>query len=157
MPSKQTQAAVDPRDCGVGIRGVAMTIDSFVWFALLFVAVFPVAAITGDITTVGGETSADLEGTPATAAFALWLGLSIGYHTLLEWRFGGTAGKYLVGIRATNADGTPLTLRSSLVRNVARLVDFLPLLYGVNIALLATSERHRRLGDRLAGTAGVRT
>lgn len=145
-----------PEECGVGIRGVAMAIDSVVWFALFFVSTFLVAAITGDIQTSGATTNADLEGTPALVSLILWFGLSLGYHALLEWRFGRTIGKALVKIRATNADGSPLSLQSSLVRNVLRLVDFLPLLYLVGIVSLTLSDRSKRLGDRVADTVVVR-
>lgn len=146
-----------PTECGVGIRGVAMAIDSTVWFVLLFVAIFPIAAVTGNVQTAGGTTNADLTGTPATVALLLWLGLGLGYHTLLEWRFGQTIGKYLVGIRATSDDDSPLTLRSSLVRNVSRLVDFLPFLYLAAIVALSLSDRRKRLGDRLGDTVVVRS
>ena len=133
-----------------------MTIDSVVWFALFFVATLPVAAATGQLETTASGANASLEGTPATVAFALWLALGIGYHTLLEWRFGKTLGKYLVGIRAANEDGSALSLRSSLIRNVARLVDFLPVFYVVGIVVLVLSEEPKRLGDRFGGTVVVR-
>jgi uncharacterized RDD family membrane protein YckC len=142
--------------CGLGIRGVAMAIDSVIWFGLLFVAVYAVAAATGQVETVANGTDADLEGGPAGAALALWLGLAIGYHTLSEWRFGRTIGKALVRIRVENADGTSLSLRSSLVRNLVRLVDWLPFGYGVGILTLIVSGQPRRLGDRLGGTVVVR-
>lgn len=147
----------DRRYCGVGIRGVAMTIDAFVWFALAFVAFFAIGAVTGDIESVDGTVTADLEGTPALAAFTLWLGLAIGYHTVLEWRYGKTLGKYLVGIRVAEPDGSPPTLRASLVRNVARLVNWLPGFYLVGIGVLLASERPTRLGDRVGETVVVRT
>lgn len=141
-----------PQECGVGIRGVAMAIDSGVWFVLLFVATYPIAAITGNIQTTASGTQADLTGIPAMVALLLWFGLALGYHTLLEWRFGKTIGKYLVSIKATADDGTPLSFRSSLVRNVARLIDFLPFFYLVGILLLLWSDRYKRLGDRVAET-----
>jgi uncharacterized RDD family membrane protein YckC len=145
-----------PERCGLGIRGVAMTIDSVVWFALFFVATFPVAAATGQLETTASGANASLEGVPGTAAFVLWLALGLGYHTLFEWQFGKTLGKYLVGIRAANEDGSALSLRSSLIRNVARLVDFLPAFYVVGIVALVLSDEHERLGDRFAGTVVVR-
>ncbi|MWG34735.1 RDD family protein [Halomarina oriensis] len=154
MPSSNA-TATGPRRCGLGIRGVAIAIDSFVWFTLLFVAIFPIAAVTGDITTTGGTTNADLEGTASLVGVSLWVALGLSYHTLAEWRFGRTVGKHLVAIRVRNADGSPLTLRSSLVRNVVRLVDFLPVSYVVGIVAFAVSDR-RRLGDRLADTVVVR-
>jgi uncharacterized RDD family membrane protein YckC len=142
--------------CGLGIRGVAMAIDSVIWFGLLFVAVYAVAAATGQIETVANGTDADLDGGPASAALALWLCLGVGYHTLSEWRFGRTVGKALVRIRVEREDGTPLSLRSSLVRNLVRLVDWLPFGYGIGIISVLVSGQPRRLGDRLGGTVVVR-
>lgn len=145
-----------PERCGIVIRGVAMAIDSIVWFALFFVSTFLVAAIIGDIQTSGTTTNADLEGVSALVSLVLWMGLSIGYHALLEWRFGRTIGKAAVKIRATNSDGSSLSLQSSLVRNVLRLVDFLPFFYVVGIVSLALSDHSKRLGDRFADTIVVR-
>jgi len=142
--------------CGVGIRGVAMAIDTIVWFALLFVAVYAVAVVTGELVVTETGLDAQLTGTPGTVAFVLWLALGLGYHTLLEWRFGKTVGKRLVQIRVQGADGTPPSLGASLVRNVLRLVDWLPMLYVVGIVAVALSDEHRRLGDRLGDTVVVR-
>jgi len=144
-------------ECGVGIRGVAIAIDSGIWFGLLFAAIYPIAALTGDVQTTATGTDADLTGAPATAALLLWLGLGLGYHTLFEWRSGKTLGKYLVGIRAASDDGSPLTLRSSAVRNVSRLLDVLPFFYLVGIVALSLSDRRKRLGDRLGDTVVVRS
>lgn len=142
--------------CGLGIRGVAMTIDSFVWFGLFFVATFAVAVPAGELQSTADGVDAQLEGTLGTVAFLAWLGLGIGYHTVLEWRSGKTIGKYLVGIRAVEDDGSSLSLWSSLVRNLLRIVDWLPMFYGLAIVLVAVSDDNERLGDRLGGTAVVR-
>ncbi|WP_336000151.1 RDD family protein [Halorientalis halophila] len=142
--------------CGVGIRGVAMGIDSAVWFLLFIVALTIVGVATGQAETTASGLDTDLEGTPAAMGLALWLGLSIGYHTLLEWRFGKTIGKALVRIQVVRADGSPASFGASLTRNLLRLVDWLPAFYLVGILALALSEKRSRLGDRAAGTAVVR-
>jgi uncharacterized RDD family membrane protein YckC len=142
--------------CGIGIRGVAMAIDSVVWFALFFVATIAIAVPTGELQSTADGVNAELEGTLGTIAFLSWLALGIGYHTVLEWRTGKTFGKYLVSIRAVERDGGSLSLRSSLVRNVLRIVDWLPLFYVLGILLVLVSDDHERLGDRLGGTAVVR-
>ncbi|GAB3687284.1 hypothetical protein GCM10028857_20220 [Salinarchaeum chitinilyticum] len=142
--------------CGVGIRGVAMAIDAVVWFALFFVSTYGIALATGQVESTPEGTSAELEGTLGTVGFAVWLGLGVGYHTLLEWRSGKTLGKYLVGIRAAAADGSALSFRSSLVRNGLRIVDWLPMFYLLGILLVAVSDEQQRLGDRLGGTTVVR-
>ncbi|MFB6120530.1 MAG: RDD family protein [Halobacteriaceae archaeon] len=148
--------ADSPDTCGLGIRGVSMAIDSGVWFVFLFVAIYPVAAATGQLETTAEGVNASLEGTPATVALGLWLALGIGYHTLAEWRYGKTIGKYLVSIRVVGDDGAAPSLRASLVRNALRLVDWLPLFYLVGIVALLLSDRDRRLGDRVGDTLVVR-
>lgn len=134
-----------------------MAIDSVVWFGLLFVAVYSVAAATGQLETATNSVNASLEGTAGTMAFGLWLALGLGYHTLLEWRVGKTIGKYLVGIRAVNEDGSSLSLGSSLIRNILRLIDFLPIFYFVGIVVLVLSDQNKRLGDRFGNTLVVRS
>jgi len=142
-------------DCGIGIRGVAIGIDSFVWVALLFVAILVTGASTAQLETGAQGLRTDLSGTPASIALGVWFVLALGYHTVFEWRFGKTIGKALVNIRVTSTDGSPLTLGDSVIRNVLRLVDWLPGFYLVGIAGAMVSDRKQRLGDRLAGTAVV--
>jgi len=52
-------------------------------------------------------------------------------------------------------DGTPITLSESIIRNLVRLVDFLPAYYGVGVVAMFISSQARRLGDLAAGTVVV--
>jgi uncharacterized RDD family membrane protein YckC len=142
--------------CGIGIRGVAIAIDAIVWFLLLFVAILPVAYVTGDVQMSANAVDADLSGRPAAAAMGLWLALALGYHSLLEWRYGKTIGKYLVRIQVTRSDGSSISFFQAVTRNLLRLVDFLPGAYLVGILFMAISDRDRRLGDHLGRTLVVR-
>ncbi len=146
-----------PEYCGIGIRGVAIGIDSFVWFVLLFVSIFVTGAFTGQLETGTQGLNADLSGAPASIALGLWFVLALGYHTVFEWQFGKTIGKALVNIRVASEDGTSPTLGSSLIRNAMRLVDWLPAVYLVGIAGMVVSDQRKRLGDRVAGTTVVRS
>jgi uncharacterized RDD family membrane protein YckC len=149
--------ALGPDRCGVGIRGVAMAIDTVVWLALFVIAVSVVGAITGQTATTTSGVETDLTGTPAVIGLALWLALAIGYHTLAEWRYGKTLGKYLVSIRVVAGDGSAPSFGAVLGRNVLRLVDWVPLFYVVGIVAVLVSDRQRRLGDWVADTAVVRS
>lgn len=142
--------------CGVGIRGVAMGIDTAVWFAFFLIAGTAVGALTGQLERTADGLNADLTGGPALASMILWLALGIGYHTVLEWRYGQTIGKRLVAIRVRGEDGDSISLRASALRNTVRLVDWLPLFYVVGILTILISEKQRRLGDRVGGTTVVR-
>lgn len=145
-----------PERCGVGIRGVAMAVDSIVWFALFLLATTAVGAVTGQLERTADGLNADLTGGPALAGMVVWLALGIGYHTVLEWQYGQTIGKRLVAIRVMHETGQPLNLRASALRNILRLVDWLPLLYLVGSAAILISDKQRRVGDQIGNTKVVR-
>lgn len=142
--------------CGVGIRGVAMGIDSVVWLGLFLIATIAVGAVTGQLERTADGLNANLTGGPALLGLTLWLALAIGYHTLLEWRYGQTLGKRLVAIRVVRDDGEPLSLRDSTLRNTTRLVDWIPVFYLLGIGIMLISDTQQRLGDRIANTTVVR-
>ena len=75
------------------------------------------------------------------------------YPVLFEvyWR-GQTPGKKVLGISVINDDLTPVTLGPSLVRNLLRVIDFLPFFYLTGLATMLMNRRFQRLGDLAAGT-----
>ncbi|MCP4981229.1 MAG: RDD family protein [Gammaproteobacteria bacterium] len=75
------------------------------------------------------------------------------YPVLFElfWR-GQTPGKKLLGISVINDDLSPVTLGPSMVRNLLRTVDFLPLFYLLGLISMLSNRRFQRLGDLAAGT-----
>lgn len=79
------------------------------------------------------------------------------YHVLLEGATGQTPGKRLLGLAVVRADGEPCTYRAAAVRTLFRFVDWLPVAYATGLASMVLDGRHRRLGDRAAGTVVVRT
>ena len=75
------------------------------------------------------------------------------YPVIFEvyWR-GQTPGKKVLGISVINDDLTPVTLGPSLVRNLLRVVDFLPFFYLAGLTTMLMNRRFQRLGDLAAGT-----
>lgn len=79
--------------------------------------------------------------------------LIVVYHLLFELLWNGqTPGKRWLGLRIVQADGTPASGSSIMIRNLVRLFDFLPLAYGVGILALLATRRTQRLGDLAANT-----
>ena len=72
----------------------------------------------------------------------------------LLWN-GQSPGKRLVGLRVIGNDGAPIGLPESAIRNLVRIVDSLPALYGVGIVFMFIDTKARRLGDLAAGTLVV--
>lgn len=89
------------------------------------------------------------------------MGIALILIFLLEWfypvffeiaRHGRTPGKKWMGIRVVNDDGTPITFGPSLLRNLLRAVDFLPLAYLTGIIASLCNRQFKRLGDLAAGS-----
>jgi len=75
------------------------------------------------------------------------------YPVLFELLMRGqTPGKKVMGIAVVNDDLSPVTLGTSLIRNLLRTVDFLPLLYLGGVITMLSNRRFQRLGDLAAGT-----
>lgn len=63
-----------------------------------------------------------------------------------------TPGKRAMGLEVLMVNGLPITPAGSLLRNLMRVVDFLPSLYTTGILTLLLRGDARRLGDLAAGT-----
>src|SRR2546430_16156329 len=73
------------------------------------------------------------------------------YFILLEWLWNGqTIGKRVHRLRVINEDGSPARFTAVLIRNLMRLVDFLPALYGVGVLVIVLSPKSQRLGELAA-------
>jgi len=129
------------RPAGAVPRAQAWLLDTALR-ALVFFVAFGIFAAMG----AGGM---------GLASLLLFL-LTWGYAVACEvWWGGQTVGKRALGLRVMRADGTPVTWLPSVVRNLLRVVDMLPGVYGVGLASVLADSQARRLGDIVAGTLVV--
>ncbi len=135
---------------GGGNRGFAALFD-FLLATLIFIGAFFVFATIA--AAVGLERAAPFAGISLLLTFAIaW-----SYFVLLEWLGNGqTLGKRIFGLRVIADDGAPAGFTAVLVRNLMRVVDFLPGFYGVGLLAIVVSSKSQRLGDLAAGTFVVR-
>ncbi|MBN1209845.1 MAG: RDD family protein [Myxococcaceae bacterium] len=91
--------------------------------------------------------------------------LSIVVYFLVDWGYGigletawsgQTVGKRVMSLRVIQESGVRIGFYHAALRNLARPVDRLPLLYLVGGITALASRSHQRLGDMLAGTIVVR-
>lgn len=95
---------------------------------------------------------------PLALAWVLFaLVLALGYFPVSESVWSGkTLGKLAMQLRVVDSRGGPLSTSQAIVRNLLRLIDFLPLYYGVGAVTMFINKRGQRLGDLAAGTVVVR-
>jgi uncharacterized RDD family membrane protein YckC len=86
------------------------------------------------------------------------------FYFLLEWfypvvfelsRGGATPGKSVVGLKVVMDNGLPITPAASFTRNLLRVADFLPFLFGAAIVSMLLRRDCKRLGDLAAATLVV--
>jgi uncharacterized RDD family membrane protein YckC len=85
----------------------------------------------------------------------MWL-LWLIYFTYFEGTSGQTIGKKFVHIKVVKEDGSRCDVGSALVRNILRIIDYLPFLYILGIILIAATDKKQRLGDMLAKTIVIK-
>ena len=71
------------------------------------------------------------------------------------WNHGATPGKRALNITVVEDNGLPVSFAASMIRNLLRFADFLPVLYGAAVASMVLSRDYKRLGDLAAGTRVV--
>ncbi len=94
------------------------------------------------------------------AGVGLWMII----YFVVEWGFyvvfetmwdGQSPGKRLFDLRVVKAAGHPIGFFDSVLRNLLRAADQLPLTYAVGAIALFATHRFQRLGDLAAGTVVV--
>jgi hypothetical protein len=81
------------------------------------------------------------------------LGYLVGFE---GWNEGRTPGKRMVGIRVVTTDGDSIGFLAAFLRNLLRLIDFLPLMFVVGAASILLTRTNQRVGDIAANTLVVR-
>jgi uncharacterized RDD family membrane protein YckC len=122
-------------------RFVGAAIDDGLWFALFFY-------IVGFLPTSVYEDSPEVLGIILIVIASGWLN----YFAIAESKWGMTVGKKVMGMRVLADDGGKATFGACSIRNVLRPLDYLI----IGPVMIARTERHQRLGDKLGHTIVVR-
>lgn len=147
------RVALDLPIAGLGYRSLAYLVDVGLIFSVWISLFFAVSLVNSSLFEQFGA----LSGLAQTLLVVAFFGAQWLFWTCFEGLGGGrTLGKRLLRIRVVRDDGAPIGVFEAAVRNLARLIDFLPSGYGVGVLTMLFTRQHRRLGDLLAGTVVVR-
>ena len=134
---------------GIGNRFIATLFDSAI-LLLLFVAINLLLAFALDL--VGWSQGILIALYTLLQFLLIW-----GYYIGFEWLWQGqTPGKRWTKIRVVRIDGNPVGFGEVAIRNLVRIIDFLPATYALGLVTMFFSENARRLGDYAAGTIVIK-
>ncbi|MDJ0952356.1 MAG: RDD family protein [Acidimicrobiia bacterium] len=124
---------------GLGSRAAAAIIDTLIIAAVAIVVMLPFRG-------QGGSLVMNL------IIIALPISLFFGYHLAFE-TIGRrqSPGKRLLRLRIVRTDGSPAGGVAALIRNLVRIVDFLPAFYLIGMVTVFSTTQNQRLGDLAAG------
>jgi uncharacterized RDD family membrane protein YckC len=142
------RVSFDYQVAGLGTRAIAQLID-LVIVTGIEIAVLLFGFATGTVTN---------SGTVAILVIIVFSFVNVfGYFWVSEALWSGqTLGKKAFRLRAVGDRGEPLTFMQAGIRNIVRIVDFLPYGYGVGMVVLFANGKGKRLGDLAAGTIVVK-
>ena len=148
---------------GIGNRFIATLFDSAI-LLLLFVAINLLLAFALDLVGAFSTNLLDFaeeigwsQGILIAIYTLLQFLLIWGYYIGFEWLWQGqTPGKRWTKIRVVRIDGNPVGFGEVAIRNLVRIIDFLPATYALGLVTMFFSENARRLGDYAAGTIVIK-
>jgi uncharacterized RDD family membrane protein YckC len=141
------RVSFDYKIAGLATRGIAQLLDLLILFGVLMALYFSALALGA----AGADSAAFL--VAVIGSFVV----VFGYFWACEAFWSGqTVGKRVFRLRAVGDRGEPMTFVQAGIRNVVRIVDFLPYAYGVGLVALFVNGRGKRLGDLAAGTIVVK-
>lgn len=150
---------------GIGSRFIGALVDNLVLgiaFFLLNLLLLQVLAWVGDLGSAaalaGDFVASDWLAGIVTALYILLnFVLLWGYYIVFELIWNGqTIGKRVAKTRVVRLNGNPAGLLEIVVRNLLRIVDFLPAGYGIGLVVMFFDRHARRLGDFAAGTLVIK-
>jgi len=139
---------------GLGARCLAALVD------YIIIALFSVAGwwLTARLVSASvAEPASNMRNWLVALLSLLLFGVQWGYYVFFEMMWSGQSpGKRLLRLRVVRVNGTAIQLEDSIVRNLARIIDYLPLNYFVGFVAIILTRRMQRVGDLVAGTIVVK-
>lgn len=133
---------------GIGSRFLAALVDTTIIVILQLIVLG-----TSAYALKAAKLMSDMDAWSAAIFGLISFVLFWGYYIFFEMVWNGQSpGKRWAGLRVIRADGTPVTLAESVIRNLVRIIDFMPIGYGVGIVAMFINSQARRLGDMAAGS-----
>jgi uncharacterized RDD family membrane protein YckC len=138
---------------GIGSRFLAIAADTLLQVAAFWVLIMILAIIRFSFASLFfGRTGL------WTMAILLLIAFSIqfGYFAFFEALWNGqTPGKRWTHLRVIKDSGRPISAYDAILRNLIRIVDYLPTLYATGVITMLISSENKRVGDYAAGTVVI--
>ncbi len=145
------QIDINYQKAGIGSRFYAALLDTLLLVLIMLIGSYVNNIFITRLGDIFGKWFGAIGGIVVFALF--W-----GYYMVFEITTNGQSpGKIALGLRVIKEGGYPISFADSAIRNLVRVVDFLPFCYGAGLFVMLINKNWQRLGDLAAGTLVVKT
>jgi uncharacterized RDD family membrane protein YckC len=145
------QININYQKAGIGSRFYAALVDTLILTVVITLGSY---VNEGFLTEIGDVLGNWLRAVSGIVIFAIFWG----YYMVFEITTNGQSpGKLALGLRVIKEGGYPISFADSAIRNLVRIVDFLPFCYGAGLFVMLINKNWQRIGDLAAGTLVVKT
>lgn len=154
LPLADTLQAVELADgVEIHLRVAGPAPRSMAWLIDVLILMASVIGLGIALNIVGAVVGAQVAtGIYMLLLFLLWWFYNVYFEVSKR---AATPGQRSVGLKVVSVSGGPVTLSQSLIRNLLRVVDFMPALYLFGIICCLFTRRFQRLGDLVADTVVI--
>ena len=132
-------------------RGLAWSID----FAIRAILLVAMVIVLGNFAIVDAMRENDNASFIMGVGLLIYFAISSLYYIVFEASTGSTPGKQIFKLIVVHDNATPLSFGGSVIRNLLRSADILPMMYMFGLITTLCDNRFRRMGDLAAGTLVV--
>jgi len=137
---------------GIGSRFLAIALDTLLQAAVMCAVSIALIALAIPFSFFFRSTGL---WTFAVILFVVFT-IDVSYFGLFEALWNGqTPGKRWTHLRVIKDTGRPISPYDAVLRNLLRVVDWLPTLYAAGIVTMIVSRENKRIGDYAAGTVVI--
>jgi len=137
---------------GIGSRFLAIALDMLLQVAAVCVASIVLIALAIPFAFFFSSTGLWAFAMIIIVVFTIYAS----YFALFEALWNGqTPGKRWTHLRVIKDTGRPISPYDAVLRNLLRIVDWLPTLYASGIVTMIVSRENKRIGDYAAGTVVI--
>lgn len=134
------------RVAGPAARSIAWLIDFLVFIGIMIAGGFLLAFVSA---WAGAQIGRGLH--LLLLFLSLWF-----YNVFFEMSAkGATPGQRTMGLKVAGVNGAPVRLPQSIIRNLLRVVDFMPAGYLLGLICCLFTKKFQRLGDLVADTVVI--
>ncbi len=141
---------------GVGTRFIALVIDLLIQIGLGLVIVISAILLNFDFQNIEDQIQNRNSFVIALCILLIFI-ITHGYFIFFDIIFNGQSpGKKVAKIKVLKETGEPINFIDSILRNILRLADFLPMFYIAGAIFVIFTKDYKRIGDYAANTIVIK-